>query len=56
MRLTPGTRVGPYKVVSIVGAGGMVAVYRAKDTFLGRETRLTTEAPGEAWKPSLAAG
>ncbi len=40
MRLTPGTRVGPYEVVSLLGAGGMAEVYRAKDTRLGRDVAV----------------
>jgi eukaryotic-like serine/threonine-protein kinase len=40
VRLTPGTRVGPYEVVALLGAGGMAEVYRAKDTRLGREVAI----------------
>ena len=48
MRLTPGTRVGPYEVVALLGAGGMAEVYRAKDTRLGREVaiKFVSEALG----------
>ena len=40
MNLTPGTRIGPYQVVSIVGAGGMGEVYRARDARLNRDVAL----------------
>ena len=40
MSLAPGTRVGPYEVVSAIGAGGMGEVYRARDTKLGRDVAL----------------
>src|SRR6202020_177890 len=36
MALTSGTKLGPYEVVSPLGAGGMGEVYRAKDTRLDR--------------------
>lgn len=36
MSLTPGTRVGPYEIVAVVGAGGMGEVYRARYTRLER--------------------
>src|SRR5215510_5857655 len=36
MGLAAGTRLGPYEIISPLGAGGMGEVYRAKDTRLER--------------------
>jgi serine/threonine protein kinase len=40
MALTPQTRLGPYEIVALLGAGGMGEVYRATDTNLGRPVAI----------------
>jgi serine/threonine-protein kinase len=38
--LAPGTRVGPFEVIALIGTGGMGEVYRARDTKLNRDVAL----------------
>jgi eukaryotic-like serine/threonine-protein kinase len=45
MSLPAGTRLGPYEVLSPLGAGGMGEVYRARDTRLEREVAVKVLAP-----------
>ena len=40
MSLAPGARLGPYEIVSPLGAGGMGEVYRARDTRLDRSVAI----------------
>jgi eukaryotic-like serine/threonine-protein kinase len=40
MNLAPGTKLGPYEIVVLVGAGGMGEVYRARDSRLKRDVAV----------------
>src|SRR5512132_878587 len=40
MTLSAGTRLGPYEILSSLGAGGMGEVYRAKDSKLKRDVAI----------------
>src|SRR5712692_10608216 len=46
MPITPGTRFGPYEIISRIGAGGMGEVFRARDARLGRAVAIKV-LPGE---------
>jgi hypothetical protein len=45
--LAAGSRLGPYEIVSALGAGGMGEVYRAKDPRLGRG--VAVKVRGALW-------
>src|SRR5258708_22507059 len=38
--LAPGTLLGPYKILTAIGAGGMGEFYRGQDTRLGRDVAV----------------
>jgi Tol biopolymer transport system component len=40
MALSPGTRLGPYEIITSIGAGGMGEVFRARDTKLNRDVAI----------------
>lgn len=40
MALPAGTRIGPYEITALIGAGGMGEVYRARDTRLNRDVAV----------------
>src|SRR6188474_2931881 len=44
MALAPGEQLGPYRVVAMIGAGGMGEVYRAQDTRLNRDVAIKIAA------------
>ena len=45
MSLSPGTHVGEYSVLGLIGAGGMGEVYRARDARLGRDIAIKLLPP-----------
>ena len=45
VRLSPGTRLGPYELVSLIGRGGMGEVHRARDSRLGRDLAIKILSP-----------
>jgi serine/threonine protein kinase len=53
MAIPAGTRLGPYEILSAIGAGGMGEVYRAKDTRLDRIVAIKTLRPHLADEPEL---
>jgi Tol biopolymer transport system component/tRNA A-37 threonylcarbamoyl transferase component Bud32 len=51
MPLTAGTKLGPYEIVSVLGAGAMGEVYRARDTRLNRDVAIKVLPPVFARDP-----
>jgi len=55
MTLTTGTRLGPYEITALLGAGGMGEVYRARDPRLGRDVAIKALPAGFAQDPERLA-
>src|SRR5262249_6317726 len=53
MTLSAGTRLGPYEILSSLGAGGMGEVYKARDTRLDRTIAIKGLLPHSAERPDV---
>ena len=53
MVLQPGATLGPYEILSLIGAGGMGEVYRARDTRLDRVVAIKIIIGGDAASPGM---
>ena len=52
-RIRRAVRIGKYEVISHIATGGMGAVYKARDTELGREVALKVLPPEMASRPAM---
>ncbi|HEY6547868.1 MAG TPA: protein kinase [Vicinamibacteria bacterium] len=48
MPLSPGSRIGPHEILTLIGTGGMGEVYRARDTRLDRTVAIKVLPAGTA--------
>jgi serine/threonine protein kinase len=53
MAILPGRRLGPYEILSAIGAGGMGEVYKARDTRLDRIVAIKVLPTHLADRPDL---
>ena len=55
MTLAPGAQLGPYEILSPLGAGGMGEVYRARNPRIGREAAIKVLPPPSPRMPTVSA-
>ena len=55
MSLAPGTRLGPYEILTPLGSGGMGEVYRARDTRLDRTVAIKVLSAEVSSRPEVRA-
>ena len=55
MALAPGSRIGSYEILSVLGEGGRGRVYRARDSKLQRHVAIKVLPEGVATDPDRVA-